>query len=225
MTASSDRWSGSDSGNLDFLVFLFLVWTLDLDTGLCTDSRSTTDHFEREIRCCAYYNYGSCFFPLGRGSPARLFLRILLVAPDSPSPSACTHLSPKWSTMVCRPDRRQDPKDMQKAIPSLYPSWLFSWAIEECCRTRNTVPDNLMGNWLPRTAAQQGISCHEMARTRLRKIRHPSIHCCVVRALIANRRRSLFPIPQNNAGIQLGNHTHHLVSFLKILKIVLTSQT
>jgi hypothetical protein len=59
----------------------------------------------------------------------------------------------------------------------------------------------------------------------LAKIRHPNIHCCVVIALIANRRRSLFPIPQNNAGIQLGSHTHRLVSFLKILKIVLTNKS
>jgi hypothetical protein len=43
--------------------------------------------------------------------------------------SACRFTGLKWSTMVCRPDRRQDPKVMQKAIPSLYPSWLFSWAI------------------------------------------------------------------------------------------------
>jgi hypothetical protein len=27
---------------------------------------------------------------------------------------------------------RSNPKDMQKAIPSLYPSWLFSWAIVKC---------------------------------------------------------------------------------------------
>jgi hypothetical protein len=65
-----------------------------------------------------------------RGGVRRFsFENVSLYAPDSPSPHACTHLSPKWSTMVFQLDRRQDPKDMQKAIPSLYPSWLFAWAI------------------------------------------------------------------------------------------------
>jgi hypothetical protein len=67
---------------------------------------------------------------------------------------------------------------MQKAIPSLYPSWLFAWAIEKCWRTRNTAPDNLMGNRLPRTAAQQGISCHEMARTAWGRTLVHSLLCC-----------------------------------------------
>ena len=119
--------------------------------------------------------------------------------------------------------QKASPQGHAKSHSLPYPSWLFSWAIEKCWRTRNTAPDNLMGNRLPRTAAQQGISCHKMARTAWG--RTFNIHCCVVRALIANRCRSLIPIPQNHAGIQPGSHTHRLVSFLKILKIVLTNKS
>jgi hypothetical protein len=120
--------------------------------------------------------------------------------------------------------QKASPQGHAKSHSLPYPSWLFAWAIEKCWRTRNTAPDNLMGNWLPRTAAQQGISCHKMARTAWQ---NPSPnHSLLYReSPAANRRRSLFPIPQNHAGIQLGSHTHRLVSFLKILKIVLSNKS
>ena len=49
-------------------------------------------------------------FQSGRGSPARYFDGILLVAPDSPSPSACTHRSLVWSTMAFDPTAGKTPR-------------------------------------------------------------------------------------------------------------------
>jgi hypothetical protein len=72
---------------------------------------------------------GLASFQTGRGSPARFFYSILLVCAGLPLP---TRLQVYQSEVVYndfRSDTRQDRKDMKKAIPSLYPSWLFSWAM------------------------------------------------------------------------------------------------
>jgi hypothetical protein len=65
---------------------------------------------------------------VGRGSPALNFYGILLVAPDSPSPHACTHLSLKWSTMAFDPTTGKTPRTCKKPFPPFDPSWHLSWA-------------------------------------------------------------------------------------------------
>jgi hypothetical protein len=82
---SSDRGSGSDSGNLDFLVFFIPGMDTGLNTGFCTGSRSTTDHSEREIRCCAYFDYRSCLDLCGEEeSGAFIFRGFSLLRRTSP---------------------------------------------------------------------------------------------------------------------------------------------
>ena len=106
-------------------------------TGIFIPTGNTTHILKKEIRCCAYYTYGSCLFPNGEGeSGAFLLKKYSLYAPDSPSPSACRLTSLKWSTMVCRPDHRQDPTDMKHALPPFNPSGHVSWAIEKGCHTK-----------------------------------------------------------------------------------------
>ena len=75
------------------LVYFFKM-APGMDTGLNTSignkSRSTTDFGKREIRCCAYCDYGSCFSLFGEWeSGAFIFMGFYLFAPDSHSPHAC----------------------------------------------------------------------------------------------------------------------------------------
>ena len=69
---------------------------------------------------------GLASYVLGRGSPAHLFLKILLVCAGLPLPTREQAYKADVVYDGTRPDQRQDQADMKKAIPSLYPSWLFS---------------------------------------------------------------------------------------------------
>ena len=143
-----------------------------------------------------------------------------LYAPDSPSETACRPTNQVWFTMAFDPTTGKTTR-YEKCHSLPCPSWLFSWAMRVLAhkkyRTRHFA-------WEPsstycRTAGHQlppdGSNC-------LGKICPSSIPCCVVIALNSSRHRNLFPIPQNNEGVQLGSNTNCLVSFLKIMKIGLT---
>ena len=70
----SERGSGIDQWQSGFFFLFIPGMGTGLNTGLCTGSRSTTDHSEREIRCCASCDEGSCLDLCGEGESGASFL-------------------------------------------------------------------------------------------------------------------------------------------------------
>jgi hypothetical protein len=66
---------------------------------------------------------------LGRGSPAHLFLWDFTCCAGLPLPIRLQVYQSEVVYHGFRSDHRQDPAEMKKTIPSLDPSWLFSWAM------------------------------------------------------------------------------------------------
>jgi hypothetical protein len=88
-------------------------------------SGSTTHVWKREIRCCAYCNYGSCLFPIWEGESGASFLKHFSWVRQTPPPHPLAGL-PVWcglGWLSTRPQARPSGDEKSHSLPLTLPGF------------------------------------------------------------------------------------------------------
>jgi hypothetical protein len=154
-------------------------------TGLFLPTGSTTHVLKREIRCCAYCNYGSCFSLCGEGESGAFFLWDFTCCAGLPLPT-CLHPSESevvYHGLSTRQKARPQGHAKSHSLPLPFLAFFMGYksaAAQEHPQENAVVPASAY--W--RTAG------HQLPRdgtNGLAKIFIQPFHCCVVIALTASR--------------------------------------
>ena len=128
-----------------------------------SSSGSTTHVLKREIRCCAYCNYGSFLFSNLGGGVRRVILMEFYLLRRTPPPHTLAPIG-VWCGLQWLSIRQQARSQGHEKSHSLSLPFLgFFMGYERAAAQDMLHQVMCIWYWFPCPAAQQGIICHETA--------------------------------------------------------------
>jgi hypothetical protein len=196
-----DRGSDKGSGRIVTSRIQFFIFALGMtthpNTNIAINQGAQRILLKGDKVLCLWRLWVLLLSQWGGGGRGGFFFRRFFFFPQPPPPPhACRRTSLVWSMMAFDPTPgKTSGHEKSHSLP--LPFLAFFMGYTSAAAQDLVPPGNSHGYWLPCTATQLSISCHEMARTALRKsIRHPPNFAGL--PLRANWQRDLFALPSRS---------------------------